>query len=54
VRGWGQMLLEDPLSTSSESSQRHLERARQIAALHHCSQVERRADRLLETMGSRA
>ncbi len=47
---WGQMLLEDPAPASNEGAQQHLERARQIAALHHCSQVERRADRLLEVV----
>ena len=51
---WGQMLLEDPSSASNEGAQQHLERARQTAALHHCAQVERRADRLLETTRSRA
>jgi class 3 adenylate cyclase len=51
---WGRMLLEGRTSASNEAAQQHLERANEIAALHHCSQVERRADRLLESIRSRA
>ena len=46
---WGRMLLEDRASTSTDLAAQHVERARQIAAVHHCSQVERRAARLIET-----
>ena len=49
---WGRLSFDDPASASTDVAVQHVERARQIAAEHHCNQVERRADRLLETMRS--
>jgi hypothetical protein len=49
---WGRLSFDDPASASTDVAVQHVERARQIAVEHHCNQVERRADRLLETMRS--
>jgi len=48
---WGEMLSERDGSSSPEA-RRHLERALDIAARHHCAQVERRARRGLDVLGS--
>jgi hypothetical protein len=59
---WGQMLLLENSASAANNGERdrlehareRLEHAREIATRHHCRQVERRADRLLERVRSEA